>query len=836
MPNAWRAARIALSIWRLSTNVKLLFKSLLRYLTRQLWSTLSLMLGVTLAIASVVAVHLISDRIQAQLRRANPSAAIGLTHAMEAPRLPESRYFEIRARWRRGEFPDVAYMAPMVEGEARHGQMIYHLLGYDLTAIPATGKGEAVGAQLMTGNTVLAHRAAGLPIGHVKTLQPGGLTVRVVGLYGEADAEAQANWLIADIATAQEALGRRGHLTRIGVALHRDAPWRLWLDQLFPGVGSQLAGEDARVIDSDLTLKPMAFGGVERRFTNAILFNIGVLSMLSAVVAMFLMYQSGVSSLRRRALLFVRLRGIGYTERMLLAYVLAEGALVCGVASVIGLGLGLFLGQWLSGVTQGAADAFATAATAPALTAWIVGKAVVFGLGIGVASMGLAYRAVRPERERFTPYRWWLTASALGALCLLGVASDANGLLGPFLALTALCFLVALCVRPTALGLSRLFLWLWPRRVRALINLKEMQRYIGDIQVALGALLIAVATAIGIGVMVDSFRASFTEMLALRLEGDWFIEKGGPGFDRADLRALQTHPMVSRVYTYGEQMAWVSHGDDRQRVTVGYYSDVNETIRRRYGFVGEIPEGDALVSEPLAMRLAASVGDRIRLDTETTSSDWRIAHIFRDYGRATPRVLFDQRVAHRLLGRTPTDRAFVSVKPDSGPEPLSALATERGWRIQSQRGLTDEALNIFDRTFVVTNALTAVGLIVAVVGLYNAITALQLKRDREFRLLQAIGFTARDLMRMSVAQSMWLAGIALILALPLGLGIAWMLCDQINPRAFGWSIPLRPSFAAMAKPIAFGFIVAPLAGGLPALRWLGQHAAKGRHGNLQFDE
>ena len=107
--------------------MKLLLKSLLRYLTRQTWSTVSLMLGVTLAIASVVAVHLISDRIQAQLRHANPGAAIGLTHAMEAPRLPESRYFEVRSRWRRGAFPNIKYMAPMVEGEARHGETIYHL-------------------------------------------------------------------------------------------------------------------------------------------------------------------------------------------------------------------------------------------------------------------------------------------------------------------------------------------------------------------------------------------------------------------------------------------------------------------------------------------------------------------------------------------------------------------------------------------------------------------------------------------------------------------------------------------------------------------------------------
>lgn len=816
--------------------MKLLLKSLLRYLTHQAWSTLSLVLGVTLAIASVVAVHLISDRIQAQLRQANAGALIGLTHAIEAPQLSESRYFDIRARWRRGELPGVTAMVPLVEGDVRHGEATYHLMGYDLTAVPMTGGEMATATQLLTQATVLAHRASRLRVGAVMTLEPGGQTVRVVGLYGKADADAQAHWLLADIATAQDVLGRRGQLTRIGVALARTDPWRAWLDQLFPGVGSQLGPDDARVIDHDLTLKPMAFGGVERRFTNAILFNIGALSMLSAVVAMFLMYQSGVSSLRRRALLFVRLRGIGYTDRMLLVYVLTEGVLVCGVASVIGIGLGLLLGEWLTGLTQGGADVFATVAATPTLTPWIIGKGLAFGLGIGVASMGLAYRAVRPEHDRFHPYQWWLTAGLLSAVIALGIAADSHSLLGPFLALAALCFLIAICVRPTALGLSRLLLGRWSRRVRVLINLKEMQHYIGDIQVALGALLIAVATAIGMGVMVDSFRVSFTEMLALRLEGDWFLEKDGPGFDGVDLQTMRAQPEVAMLHTYGEQTAWVTHGDVRDRVTVGYYSELDATIRRRYGFPRPLGDGEVLVSEPLAMRFAASVGDRIRLDTEHASMVLRVVHIFRDYGRATPRVLLDQRVARALLGRTPVDRVFMSVTPHSDPKALTALAAERGWQIQSQRQMRTMALDVFDRTFVVTNALTAVGLIVAVMGLYNAITALQLKRDREFRLLQAIGFTARDLMRMSVVQSVWLAGIALVLALPLGLGIAWVLCDQINPRAFGWSIPLRPSLAAMARPILCGFIVAPLAGWLPALRWVGQGAVKGRQEIRQFDE
>jgi putative ABC transport system permease protein len=708
-------------------------------------------------------------------------------------------------------------------------------MGYDLLSVPVAGGGMATATQLLTEQEVLAHRATGWRVGQSITLEPGSRTVRVAGLYGKGDDDAQAHLLFADIATAQEVLGKGGQLTRIGVALTQTDPWRSWLDQLFPGVGSQLATEDTQVIGADLTLHPMAFGRVEQRFTNAILFNIGALSMMSAVVAMFLMYQSGVSSLRRRALLFVRLRGIGYTDRMLLVYVLTEGVLLCGVSSVIGISLGLFLGEWLIGLTQGGVDTFATVAAAPALTPWVIGKGLAFGLGIGVASMGLAYRAVRPEHDRFNLCRWWLTAGCLSGVVILGLVGDHQGLLGPFIALAALSFLVALCVRPAALGLSRLLLGCGARQVQVLINLKEIRHYIGDIQVALGALLIAVATALGIGVMVDSFRASFTEMLALRLEGDWFVQKEGEWFSSTDVQFLRDHPAVASLQTYGEQTAWVSHESVRERVTVGYYSELDAAVRRRYGFDRSIRSGEVMVSEPLAMRFAVSVGDHIQLRAERGSTALRVVHIFRDYGRSSPRVLLDQRAAQTLLGRAPVDRAFIIVNPNRERDALVSLATERGWQIQSQSRIRTLALNVFDRTFVVTDALTAVGLIVAVMGLYNAITALQLKRDREFRLLQAIGFTARDLMRMSVVQSVWLAGIALLLALPLGLAIAWMLCDQINPRAFGWSIPLRPGIAAMAKPMIFGFIVAPLAGWLPALRWVGRHA-KGQHAIRQYDE
>lgn len=193
----------------------------------QTWSTLSLLLGVTLAIASVVAVHLISDRIQAQMRSTNAGARLGLTHAIEAPNLPESRYFDVRARWRRGELQAVKALVPMVEGDIRQGETTYHLVGFDLAGAPVADGNVSTTTKLLTETAVLAHRSSGLQIGHELILGHHGEPVRVVGLYGNTEVDGQTHWLIADIATAQEVLDQRGRLTRIGVALVQSDGTRL---------------------------------------------------------------------------------------------------------------------------------------------------------------------------------------------------------------------------------------------------------------------------------------------------------------------------------------------------------------------------------------------------------------------------------------------------------------------------------------------------------------------------------------------------------------------------------------------------------------------------------
>ena len=116
--------------------------------------------------------------------------------------------------------------------------------------------------------------------------------------------------------------------------------------------------------------------------------------------------------------------------------------------------------------------------------------------------------------------------------------------------------------------------------------------------------------------------------------------------------------------------------------------------------------------------------------------------------------------------------------------------------------------------------LIAVALLVAIFGLYNALGALQLRRQPENRLLHSLGVERRTFAVIGVQQSLLVGCAAVVLAIPLGLAIAYVLCEAVNPRAFGWSIGFRPSWQNVAMP-ALGALLAAVAAGLvPAFRSL----------------
>jgi ABC-type antimicrobial peptide transport system permease subunit len=190
-------------------------------------------------------------------------------------------------------------------------------------------------------------------------------------------------------------------------------------------------------------------------------------------------------------------------------------------------------------------------------------------------------------------------------------------------------------------------------------------------------------------------------------------------------------------------------------------------------------------------------------------------HAFSGFGDVEPRLLVDNDTASRLYGQLSFDR--LSVANVSSAELLAWFDERPGGRprVQQRDSMRTVALEIFDRTFAITNALTSLALLVAVMGLYNAITALKLNQLATSDLLDALGLSRGEKRRIDLLRGVSIGAFAVLLALPLGVVMGAVLCQVINPRAFGWSIDLQLSVPAMLWPLGLGIAAAVFAGLVP---------------------
>ncbi|MEQ9059672.1 MAG: ABC transporter permease, partial [Gammaproteobacteria bacterium] len=141
--------------------------------------------------------------------------------------------------------------------------------------------------------------------------------------------------------------------------------------------------------------------------------------------------------------------------------------------------------------------------------------------------------------------------------------------------------------------------------------------------------------------------------------------------------------------------------------------------------------------------------------------------------------------------------------------------------VWSNAEIRARSLAIFDRTFVITDVITVFAALIAALGVFNALLALHLERAREYAVLRATG-CGRGLVRRSLyAQTLVVAAVAVLLAMPLGIAIAALLIEVINVRSFGWHMQLGLDPAALVQPAGLAVLAALAATVYPAERALG---------------
>lgn len=826
---------------------RLLGRSGRRFFARHPWQFALSVIGVALGVAVVLGV----DLAGASARRAfdvSTELVVGrATHHVvpRAGRLDESLYPELRAAVRaRGR----GAVAPAVEGPLRlPGGRRVVLLGLDPIAegpfrdeLTRWSADLDLVSLLTTPGTV----AVPGPLADELGLEPGEVLLastaeRLVELTlaGRIEpdpdrAAAASAYLFADIATAQEVLGMTGALSRI--------------DLLLPdGVASALAAllpEGVELVES--AARSNATFGMTRAFR----LNLTALSLLALLVGAFLIYSTLNFLVLRRTRTIGILRSLGMSRGELLRSVLGEALWVGIPGTAVGLLLGALLGSGLTGLVVQTIDDlyFRLQVDAVALSGWPFAKAAALGLGATLlAGLGPAFEAARiPPRavlsrasmERRARRRLpRLLAGAVIALAAGGllVAAGRDSLPVSFAGLFGIFLAAALATPPATAGLMALLGRFLPARlpVPARMAVRGTTASLSRTGVAVAALATAVATVIGVGLMVSSFRASVDVWLGQTLVADFYLSVdetwcrsvGGvsPLADR--LGALPgatglSYSLRRRLQAGDEELRLWAVNTGRDGIAPEILAGDPAGARARF-ITGEA----VLVSEPFSMRRNVQVGDRITLPTPAGPLEFPVAGVFRDY--ATDRgVVALHRDRYRALWHDDcVDGIGLSFGPGTDANAArraieAALPADSAIRLSNNAELRAASLAVFDRTFTITRVLQLLVGLVAFFGILSALQALQLERVREMAVLRAVGWLPRQLRALVIAQTGLLGCAAGLFAIPLGVVLAALLVFVLNQRAFGWTMSFELNSAELAQGWLLALVAALLAGLHPAWR------------------
>jgi len=234
-------------------------------------------------------------------------------------------------------------------------------------------------------------------------------------------------------------------------------------------------------------------------------------------------------------------------------------------------------------------------------------------------------------------------------------------------------------------------------------------------------------------------------------------------------------------------------------------------------------EGAVLVSDPYAYRNGVGRGDVVSLNTAAGVRAFRIAAVYQSYESNNGAILMSRQTYDIFFADPTVNSIGIYVREGVDVDKImnELRQVSRGRQsliVNSNARIREISLNIFDRTFIITDILYWLAVGVAVIGILGAMLALQLERARELAVLRAIGMTPGQMGRLVTLQTGFIGLLSGIAAIPLGLVMAWVLIEVINRRAFGWQmdIVIDPAvlFAALMLSIGAGLV----AGIYPAYR------------------
>ncbi|WP_455921292.1 ABC transporter permease [Pseudomonas putida] len=575
-----------------------------------------------------------------------------------------------------------------------------------------------------------------------------------------------------------------------------------------------------------------------QRLTEALHLNLAALGLLAFVVGLFIAQAAIGLALEQRRNLLRTLRACGVALRVLISALLLELALLALIGAIAGVLSGYLLASLLLPDVAASLRGLYGAEVGSQLSlgaGWWLG-AVALGLGgallAGAQSLWRAARlpllALAGQQAWVGAHHQWLhrqgALAAVLAAAALGLVVWGNSLAAGF-ALLACLLLAAALALPVLL--DRLLRLPGPRSATGQWFLADCRQQLPALSQALMALLLAMATNVGASSMTEGFRHTFSHWLEQRLVAELYVRP----VDATQTAQLQTwlaqRSEVSRVLPGNQQDVAV------QGWPVEVHGVIDDALYREHwpllqGVAGNpwdrlFSSDSLMLSEQLARRLHLGLGDQLALPGQVASTPLTVVGIYADYGNPKGHVLISAQRWQRLWPGQPPTRLALRVQPDAVPALKAALQTRfhlEDSRVVDQAQLKGWAVQVFERTFSATSALDSLTLAVAAVALFISLLTQSDNRLGQLAPLWALGIHRRQLVALNLAQTWLMSLLTLMLAVPLGVLLAWCLVAVVNVQAFGWRLPLQVFPVQMLMLLGWALLATALASVWPLVRLL----------------
>jgi putative ABC transport system permease protein len=816
-------------------------------------------LGVALGVAMMVSIDLANGSAQRAFELSTDAITGHTTHrlvSISPTGVDENLYVKLKR--------DLANItvAPIVEGYVNAkqlGSQPLRLVGVDLFAEPpfrnyfsdndSTGSFEGGTTFLTQPNTVILSQDLAdryhVATGDNLTLDLAGkdLNVRVVGLVNPANnltRSALSSILFTDIASAQEILGTVGNLSYIDLILDN----------------REEEAAIAKILPTEIKLETAeAQKNAVQQMTAAFELNLTALSLLALVVGMFLIYNTVTFSVIQRRPLFGVLRCLGVTPGQLFSLILGESTILSLVGSLIGLGLGIVLGRAIVGlITQSINDFyFVVNVRDVSISTFSLVKGLIIGVFASlIASVIPAIEAMRTspqttlqrsslESKVRSLLPWLVLAWAVFSILGVGLLRvDGGGLILAFAGLFSILLAAAFLTPPVTAflmesltSISNLFFGIVGR-----LAMRDIVRSLSRTSVAIAALMVAVSVIVGVSIMVGSFRGTVITWLDQTLQADIYVTPPSTTANR--ILGKLTPEVVSQMKQWRDWDDFVTYNEtetkvkefDRPVQLISADGDVSHG-KRPYSWKRDknidpwqnLSAGKGvIVSEALLLRSnITEPPEQITIETPVGWRSFPILAVFYDYSNDRGTIILDNDIYVDLWKDEGIASVGLFLKPGESVEELAQALPEyfqdkQSLLVQSNQSLRNGSLEIFDRTFAITDALRLLAVVVAFIGVLSALMSLQLESTRETGILRANGMTPAQLWMTTFIKTGLMGAIAGGLAMPLGYVLAWILIYVINVRSFGWTLQMQLQSGYFLQAFTVAVVAAILAGIYPAWR------------------